>query len=62
MNQVQGYSPLKYYPNFSLLMEGLTGSIPNPGYSDSLGIIGFDPSDTVQRPHDKIGPESDFIW
>ena len=55
-NQAQAYSPLKYYSNFSLLMEGLTGSIPNPRYSDSLGIVGSNVGDTVQRPYDAIGP------
>ncbi len=50
--QVQQYGPLKYYSNFSLLMEGLTGYIPNPDTS----IPGRNPGDTVQRPHDTIGP------
>lgn len=50
--QVQRYAPLKYYSNFSLVMEGLTGYIPNP--SDTLA--GSDPGDTVQRPYDNIGP------
>ena len=50
--QVQQYSPLKYYSNFSLVMEGLTGYIPNP---DTL-LGGSDPGDTVQRPYDTIGP------
>jgi hypothetical protein len=30
MKQDQQYSPLKYYSNFSLLLEGLTGFISNP--------------------------------
>jgi hypothetical protein len=51
-NQVQQYSPLKYYSNFSLLMEGLTGYIPNP--SDTL--VSLNAGDTVQRPFDNIGP------
>jgi hypothetical protein len=50
--QVQHYSPLKYYSNFSLLMEGLTGYISDP---DSLHP-GLNPGDTVQRPFDNIGP------
>lgn len=50
--QVQQYGPLKYYSNFSLLMEGLTGYIPNPDTS----IPGRNPGDTVQRPYDTIGP------
>lgn len=51
-NQAQHYSPLKYYSNFSLLMEGLTGSIPNVTDSVSNPNAG----DTVQRPFDNIGP------
>jgi len=49
-SQVQQFSPLKYYPNFSLLMEGLTGYIPNPDTG------GANAGDTVQRPFDNIGP------
>jgi opacity protein-like surface antigen len=55
-SQAQQYSPLKYYSNFSLLMEGRTGTIPDPRFSDSLGIIGVNVGDTVQRPYDAIGP------
>lgn len=51
-SQVQHYTPLKYYSNFSLLMEGLTGEIIDP---DSLHP-GSNPGDTVQRPFDNIGP------
>lgn len=51
--QVQQYGPLKYYSNFSILMEGLTGYIDNPQY-DSAG--NYDAGDTVQRPFDDIGP------
>jgi hypothetical protein len=50
--QVQQYTPLKYYSNFSLLMEGLTGYIPNPDTSRP----GVNAGDTVQRPYDRIGP------
>ncbi len=50
--QVQHYTPLKYYSNLSLLMEGLTGYISDP---DSLHP-GLNPGDTVQRPFDNIGP------
>jgi hypothetical protein len=52
MHQTQHYAPLKYYSNFSLLMEGLTGTIPDP--DTSLG--GTNPGDTVKRPFDGIGP------
>lgn len=51
-NQVQQYAPLRYYPNFSLLMEGLTGLIPDPDSNH----IGGTPGDSVQRPFDDIGP------
>ena len=51
-NQEQHYAPLKYYSNFSLLMEGLTGFIPDPDTS----LTGRNPGDTVQRPFDTIGP------
>ena len=51
-NQVQQFGPLKYYSNFSLLMEGLTGYIPNPDSNH----IGGTPGDSVQRPFDGIGP------
>lgn len=50
--QIQHYAPLKYYSNFSLLMEGLTVHIPDPDTS----LIGVNPGDTVQRPFDAIGP------
>lgn len=49
-SQVQQYAPLRQYPNFSLLMEGLTGLIPNPDTSRGT------PSDTVWRPYDNIPP------
>jgi opacity protein-like surface antigen len=52
VNQEQHYAPLKYYSNFSLLMEGLTHLIPDP---DPL-LVGTGPRDTVQRPYDTIGP------
>ena len=52
VNQMQQYGPLKYYSNFSLLMEGLTGYIPNPDSNH----IGGTPGDSVQRPYDGIGP------
>jgi opacity protein-like surface antigen len=57
VDQEQQYSPLKYYSNFSLLMAGLTGSIPVPRYNDSLGILGINAGDTVQHPYDHIGPD-----
>jgi hypothetical protein len=51
-SQYQQYAPLKYYSNFSLLMEGLTGYISNPDTS----FHGTNAGDTVQRPFDNIGP------
>jgi len=50
--QVQHYFPLKYYSNFSLLMEGLTDGIPDP---DTL-LQATNPGDTVQRAFDAIVP------
>ncbi|MGA9115889.1 MAG: hypothetical protein WB626_03845 [Bacteroidota bacterium] len=50
--QEQHYAPLKYYSNFSLLMEGLTGLVPDPDTS----LPGVTAGDTVQRPFDDIGP------
>jgi hypothetical protein len=52
-SQTQQYGPAKYYPNFSLLMEGLTDSIPNP-LLDTNTI--HTAKDSVQRGFDKIGP------
>lgn len=51
--QTQHYAPLKYYSNFSLLMEGLTVYIPNPDTS----LPGVNAGDTVQRPYDTIRPD-----
>ncbi|MEX2116996.1 MAG: hypothetical protein WEB37_08910 [Bacteroidota bacterium] len=48
--QTQHFAPVRYYSNFSLLMEGLTHLIPDP----SSG--GFTVRDTVQRPYDAIRP------
>lgn len=50
--QEQNYAPVRYYPNLSLLLEGLTGNIPDPNPE----LVGFTPADTVQRPFDNIGP------
>jgi hypothetical protein len=51
-NQTQQYGPAKYYPNFSLLMEGLTYLIPNT----VLDTTTHTAKDSVQRPFDKISP------
>ncbi|MGH7453782.1 MAG: hypothetical protein ACRENG_20700, partial [bacterium] len=50
--QEQKYAPVRYYPNLSLLLEGLTAQIPNPDTT----LVGFTAQDTVQRPFDDIGP------
>ena len=50
--QEQHYAPVRYYPNLSLLLEGLTAQIPDPDTT----LFGFTPQDTVQRPFDDIKP------
>ncbi len=50
--QEQQYAPVRYYPNLSLLLEGLTAQIPDPDTT----LVGFTAQDTVQRPYDNIGP------
>ena len=52
LKQQQQYAPVRYYPNLSLLLEGLTAIIPDPDTT----LFGFTPKDTVQRPFDDIGP------
>jgi opacity protein-like surface antigen len=52
IRQNQQYAPVRYYPNLSLLLEGLTDNIPNPDPS----FFGFTAQDTVQRPYDDVGP------
>jgi hypothetical protein len=51
-SQTQQYGPAKYYPNFSLLMEGLTYLVPNPVLDSTVHTA----KDSVQRPFDKINP------
>jgi len=55
LKQEQQYAPVRYYPNLSLLLEGLTARIPDPDTS----LYGFSAKDTVQRPFDTIGPNWD---
>jgi len=50
--QDQHYAPVRYYPNLSLLLEGLTAKIPDPDTT----LFGFTAQDTVQRPFDDIKP------
>ena len=52
LRQEQQFAPVRYYPNLSLLLEGLTDDIPDPDPS----LIGFTPADSVQRPFDDIEP------
>ncbi len=52
LEQEQHYAPVRYYANLSLLLEGLTSTIPDPNPE----LVGFTPADTVQRPFDNIGP------
>ncbi len=58
-SQIQQYTPLKYYPNFSLLMEGLTDQIGNPD-PNKPGVRFTDAGDTVQRPFDNLLPNWDL--
>lgn len=53
-SQIQQYGPAKYYPNFSLVMEGLTDRIPDTRLDTSTTHTA---RDSVQRPYDKIGPD-----
>lgn len=53
-SQEQQFAPLKYYSNYSLLMEGLTGNISDP--DTSIPNPNPNPGDTVQRPFDTIKP------
>ena len=52
MRQEQQFAPVRYYPNLSLLLEGLTDDIPDP----DPDLVGFTPADSVQRPFDDIVP------
>jgi opacity protein-like surface antigen len=54
--QEQNYAPVRYYSNFSLLMEGLTGLIPSPPPDTGLFPPLRTAADTVQRPYDNLGP------
>ena len=55
LKQIQQYAPVRYYPNFSLLMEGLTDQLPDPPPDTSIFAYGT-VRDTVQRPYDDIRP------
>jgi hypothetical protein len=51
-SQVQHYAPVRYYPNLSLLLEGLADDLPDP----DPDLFGFTPADSVQRTFDGLGP------
>jgi opacity protein-like surface antigen len=55
-DQTQQWFPMQNYPNFSLLMGGLTDTITIPRVRDSLYNSGSTAKDTVQRQLDKIQP------
>lgn len=52
LEQEQNYAPVRNYSNLSLLLEGLTGPLPDLPPS----IFGYQPTDSVQHPYDNIGP------
>jgi len=53
--QNQEWFPLRYLPNFSLLMGGLTQYIPEP--TDTIPLSRpRDARDSIQRPYDNIQP------
>jgi hypothetical protein len=54
--QTQQWYPQKYYPGFSLLMEGLTDFINNPDTTNRSRFF-ISAKDTVQRPFDNIRPD-----
>lgn len=53
LKQEQLYAPVRYYPNLSLFLEGLTVQIPDP----DPNLFGFTAQDSVQRPYDNITPD-----
>jgi hypothetical protein len=52
ITQEQHFGPVRYYPNLSLLLEGLTDMIPDPVERARRPTA----ADTVQRPYDDIQP------
>jgi opacity protein-like surface antigen len=55
-DQTQQWFPMQSYPNFSLLLGGLTDTITIPRVPDTLYNSGSIARDTVQRQLDKIQP------
>jgi hypothetical protein len=54
--QDQRYSPLGYYSNFSLFMDGFISVIGTPAY-DTINHVPSTAADTVQRPFDLLGTD-----
>lgn len=52
VEHTQKWYPLRYLPNFSLLMESLTDGLPDPSKPDTV----YDRSAYIQRPYDSIKP------
>lgn len=48
ISQTQAWVPNRFYPNFTLLMENLTGVIKDPVITD--------PKDALQKPYDDLSP------
>jgi opacity protein-like surface antigen len=53
--QVQEWYPLRNFPTFSLMMEGLIGLIDDPDLTE-VPEGGFGPEDSIARPYDDIQP------
>lgn len=54
-SQDQHWLPLRNFPTFSLMMEGLLDKIRDPDFTESPDD-GFGPEDSIPRPFDAIGP------
>jgi hypothetical protein len=55
LDQAQQWYPLRSFPTFSLMMEGLIDQIKNPDLSDPPPE-GLGPEDYIARPYDTIKP------
>lgn len=55
-SQRQQWYPMRILPTFSLMMEGLLDSIPDPDYTETPDD-GFGPEDSIARPFDAIKPD-----
>jgi len=56
LRQTQEWMPLRSFPTFSLMMEGLLGGIPDPDLSNPPPE-GLGPEDSIPRPYDQIKPD-----